>query len=94
LIERTYELSPLSRVGRLVASAPGSRLGVVVPRVTYSTVLGLVAEVLGRSPPVAEEGSLSDRVVLSGNSGDLTGQDNEADGSDESNGSSREVHCC
>jgi len=93
LVGRTYELSPLSRVGRLVASTPGSRLGVVVPRVTDSTVLGLVAEVLGRSPPVAEEGSLCDRVVLSRNSGDLTGQDTEADGSDESNSSSREVHC-
>lgn len=88
----TYELSPLARVGRLLASAPSSRLGVAVPWLTDSTVVGLVAKVTGTETAKAEESSLGDRVVLGGYGSDLTGQDTEADSSNESNGSSREVH--
>jgi hypothetical protein len=89
----TYELSPLSRVGRLLSSTPSSGLGVVVPRLTDSSVVGLVAKVLGSVEPVAKERSLSDRVILSGDSGDLTGDDTETENGDGSGGRSGEVHC-
>ena len=89
----TYELTPLSRVGRLVASTPSSGLGVTVPRLTDSSVVGLVAKVLGSVPPVAEERSLSDGVILGGDSGNLTGEDTETEDGDGGDSLSGEVHC-
>jgi hypothetical protein len=41
----------------------------MVPGLTDSTVIGLVAEVLRSVEPVAKERSLSDRVLLIGDSG-------------------------
>jgi hypothetical protein len=65
----THELSPLSRVGRFLSSAPSSWLGVVVPWFTDSAVVGLVAKVLGGIEPITEKGSLGDGVILGRNGG-------------------------
>lgn len=52
----------------------------MVPGLTDSTVIGLVAEVLRSVRPAAKERSLSDRVLLIGNSG--SGKDTEAEEGD------------
>ena len=87
----THELSPLSRVGWLRSTTPSSGFGVVVPWLTDGTVVGLVAKVLGGTPPVTKEGSLSDRVILSRNGG--SGENTETENGDGSDSLSGEVHC-
>jgi len=73
-----------------LSSAPSSGLGAIVPGLTNSTKVGLVAEVLRTVEPAAEEGSLSDRVCLIGDSGGGKGTETkEGDGGDALSG---EVH--
>lgn len=63
----------------------------MVPRLADSTVVGLVAKVLGSTPPVTEERSLGDGVILGRNGGSRENTETEnGDGGDSLSG---EVHC-
>jgi hypothetical protein len=62
----------------------------MVPGLTNSTVVGLVAEVLRSVEPVAEERSLNNRMLLIGNSGG--GKDTETKDGDGGDALSGDVH--